>query len=71
MTEMYNWKFWQEFVWALAIGAVVFVATSLMTVDDLSQWSAWAPAIGGGLTRFIAGFVASRLGQFAPQRDDE
>lgn len=57
----YNFKFWEEAAWAAAITALVFGLTAIVDSAGVTDWKAWAIAVGGGAGRAAAGAILARL----------
>lgn len=58
--EGYTFKFNQELMWALLVGASGVLATALADLDTVTDWRAWTVGLVVGLVRFLVGFVQSQ-----------
>lgn len=57
----YNFKFWEESLWAAAITALIFALTAVGDSAAVTDWKAWAIAVLGGAGRAAAGSVLAKL----------
>ena len=58
----YEWKWFEELGWGMAVGGVTFIFQLLAEFDAaaIEDWKLWAITVASGLTRavFAAGLVA-------------
>ena len=57
----YDFKFWEEALWAGAIAALLVVLTALTGLENVDDWRTWAVSLGGGVARAVAGAILARL----------
>lgn len=55
----YDFKGAQELAWGAAVAAATYLLTVLVTFDPetITDWRAWAIALGAGTVRAVAGFL--------------
>lgn len=57
----YNFKLLAEAGWAALITAVIFALSAVVDSASVTDWRAWAIAVGGGAVRAAAGAVLARM----------
>ena len=59
----YEFKFWQEILWAVIVGAVIAALTMLVDFrpEAIQDWSTWAIAFGGAIARGAAAVALSKI----------
>lgn len=59
---MYEFKRLQEYAWAGIVAALVFGLQVLVEFDPdkVTDWKAWAIALGAGMVRAVAGALLSK-----------
>jgi len=59
----YEFKFWQEILWAVIVGAVIAALTMLVDFrpEAIQDWRTWAIAFGGAIARGAAAVALSKI----------